>query len=84
MLEAWLLDPPSLPEILRSVTGVAAAFAAVFSAGFSLFSAVCAGLVLRSGARADAEPFLPPVTVLKPLKGRDRGLYQNLASFCGQ
>ncbi|MBI5883094.1 MAG: bacteriohopanetetrol glucosamine biosynthesis glycosyltransferase HpnI [Elusimicrobia bacterium] len=85
MLEAFLADPPSLTELIKSVFSVAAGFAGVFSAGFCLSSAVCGSFVLRPKRRAEVpDADLPPVTMLKPLKGRDRGLYQNLASFCSQ
>ncbi|MBI4677930.1 MAG: bacteriohopanetetrol glucosamine biosynthesis glycosyltransferase HpnI [Elusimicrobia bacterium] len=71
--------------MLDGLLAAGAVFAGVFSGGFALFSAACARQALRPrGRRGPEVDELPPVTVLKPLKGRDRGLYHNLASFCGQ
>lgn len=59
---------------LAWVTGVFT----VFFAGLTLF---CAWrfFKLRRMPRWDQTP---PVTIIKPLKGLDRGLYENLRSFC--
>ncbi len=54
----------------------------VFGAAFSAASLCSAWMVLRRPAPLGGA--LAPVTILKPLKGCDRGLYENLASFCDQ
>lgn len=53
---------------------------------FGIFYMVSAGiLVRRFFARAPAEPdSFPPVTVIKPLRGNERMLLENLSSFCQQ
>jgi ceramide glucosyltransferase len=54
-----------------------------FTLAFTLVSAVFARRFLLSGHRHAAAP-LPPITVIKPLKGDDLDLEENLASFCRQ
>lgn len=79
-----LLAPQgALAAILGGLLNAGTVFAGVFSACFALSAVACAALVLRRRP-CRVDPHLPPVTILKPLKGRDRGLYQNLASFCAQ
>jgi ceramide glucosyltransferase len=50
-------------------------------AGFGLFSAHAAGRLLKSHG---APSQYPPVTLLKPLCGAERGLDENLEKFCAQ
>lgn len=69
----------------RTALSWLAGTAGVFSLGFALFSIFAASRFLRRNRKGLAGPsrdFLPAVTILKPLKGEDRGLYENLASFC--
>ena len=56
-------------------------------AGFSLLVTVvihvCVHLTLAR-SRRQPHAHAPPISVLKPLKGADEGLYENLASIAGQ
>ncbi len=56
----------------------------VFSAGYQLFQLFAVWLFFRRARRSAARGILPPVTILKPLKGPGIDLYENLASFCRQ
>jgi ceramide glucosyltransferase len=49
---------------------------------YALFSLVCAGRFFRRPVPAGE--YLPPVTILKPVKGGDPEAYENFASFCCQ
>ena len=55
----------------------------VFTLVFTLVSAVFARRFLLSRRSRAAAP-MPPITIIKPLKGDDLDLDENLASFCRQ
>jgi len=67
---------PSLFTLLAALSGV-------FTSLFSLASGVFSWRLLERLRRRAPAP-LPPVTVIKPLKGGEGALYDNLASFCRQ
>jgi len=58
--------------------------AAAFSIVFSVLSMVAAHRLWRRRRAPLATNAYPPITILKPIKGLDRDLYGNLASFLSQ
>lgn len=71
----------TLGTFLGALLTRAAEAAGVFSAGFALLSAAAGYAFLRRRRLAAARE-LPPVTILKPLKGLEPGLYESLETFC--
>ena len=67
---------PSLSSLLAFLAGV-------FTLLFALASGYFSWRLLRDLRRRAPAP-MPPVTVIKPLKGSEAALYENLASFCRQ
>jgi ceramide glucosyltransferase len=85
---AWADQMPALPHwrtlyILREVISATA----LAPLAFYLFGAWAAWRFFqrsRNRAPESADDFAPPVSILKPLHGLDRGAYENFASFCRQ
>ncbi|OGR95707.1 MAG: hypothetical protein A2V88_16225 [Elusimicrobia bacterium RBG_16_66_12] len=66
-----------------SLFALAAAAAGAFTLAFALAAGFFSRRLLNALRRRAPAP-LPPVTVIKPLKGAEAALYENLASFCRQ
>ena len=69
------------PRTLFTALATATVF---FSLFFAAAAAFFGGRFLRALKRRAPPSSLPPVTVIKPLKGAEGPLYDNLASFCRQ
>lgn len=56
-------------------------FAPFLAFAYYLVAAVCARLFFRRGLPLGSE-FAPSISILKPVRGVDRGAYENFSSFC--
>lgn len=80
--KAPVLSSPALWDVAR-----AAVYAlALVPLALYLLGAWAAWRFFRRPAQGPArgEEFTPPVSILKPIRGLDRGAYENFASFCRQ
>jgi ceramide glucosyltransferase len=78
-----MIAPLSVAHALRTFGVVAAATICFTAAGYYAFALYCARDFFRRDARRQ-RGFGPPITILKPICGLDRGAYENFASFCRQ
>ena len=70
----------SFREILAAVAGLGA----VAGCGYYLLCLWSARDFLHAARRSDSGAFTPPVSILKPLKGTDPGIYESFRSHCLQ